>query len=220
MVTRISFEQELTSLHEEIIKMLSMTEKAFDNAMEALKTQNLELAKEVIAGDDKIDDQERAIERLCLEIMVRQNPVAGDLRRITSIFKLITDLERIADHAEDICEIVVRIYNQRLIKPLVDLPIMADMARSMVSRSIKAFMQQDTEMAKAVGKDDAQVDEMYYKIYNELVEMMKANPAVVEQAVALVSIAKYFERIADHATNVAEWVIFNVTGDHKHIQNV
>jgi phosphate transport system protein len=97
---------------------------------------------------------------------------------------------------------------------------MADMARSMVSRAIKSFMQQDTEMAQEVGKDDAQVDEMYYKIYNELVEMMKANPAVVEQAVALVSIAKYFERIADHATNVAEWVIFNVTGDHKHIQNI
>ncbi len=219
MVTRIPFEEELALLHDEIIIMLSMTEKAFDNAMEALKTQNLELAKEVIAGDDDIDNQERAIEKLCLEIMVRQNPVAGDLRRITSIFKLITDLERIADHAEDICEIVVRIYNQRLIKPLVDLPIMADMARSMVSRAIKAFMQQDIKMAKEVGKDDAQVDEMYHKIYNELIEMMKANPAVVEQAVALVSIAKYFERIADHATNVAEWVIFNVTGKHKHIQN-
>lgn len=219
MVTRIPFEEELTSLHIEITKMLSMTEKAFDDAMTALKTQNLELAQEVIKGDDKIDEQEHAIEKLCLEIMVRQNPVAGDLRRITSIFKLITDLERIADHAEDICEIIVRIYNQRLIKPLIDLPIMADMARSMVSRAIKSFMQQDIEMAKEVGKDDAQVDEMYYKIYNELVEMMKANPAVVEQAVALVSIAKYFERIADHATNVAEWVIFNVTGDHKHIQN-
>lgn len=219
MTTRISFEEELKALHEEITKMLSMTEQAFDDAMTALKTQNVELARKVIAGDDKIDDQERSIEKLCLEIMVRQSPLAGDLRRITSIFKLITDLERIADHAEDICEIVVKIYNQRLIKPLVDLPIMADMARSMVSRAIRSFMQQDTELAKAVGKDDSAVDEMYYKIYNELVEMMKANPAIVEQAVALISIAKYFERIADHATNVAEWVIFNVTGHHKHIQS-
>ena len=218
MVTRISFEEELKTLHEEITKMLSMTEKAFDDAMTALKTQDVELAKKVIAGDDDIDNQERAIEKLCLEIMVRQSPLAGDLRRITSIFKLITDLERIADHAEDISEIVVRIYNQRLIKPLIDLPKMADMARSMVSRSIRAFMAQDMDLAKQVCKDDSGVDEMYHKIYNELVDMMKANPAVVEQAVALISIAKYFERIADHATNVAEWVVFNVTGDHKHIK--
>jgi phosphate transport system protein len=218
MVTRISFEEELKSLHKEITKMLSMTEKAFDDAMTALKTQNVDLAREVIKGDDKIDEQERSIEKLCLEIMVRQSPIAGDLRRITSIFKLITDLERIADHAEDICEIIIKIYNQRLIKPLIDLPVMADMARSMVSRSIRSFMQQDTDLARAVCGDDDGVDEMYFKIYDELVEMMKANPAVVEQAVALISIAKYFERIADHATNVAEWVIFNVTGDHKHIK--
>ncbi len=218
MVTRISFEEELKALHKEITKMLSMTEKAFDNAMTALKTQNVDLAREVIKGDDLIDEQERAIEKLCLEIMVRQSPLAGDLRRITSIFKLITDLERIADHAEDICEIIIKIYNQRLIKPLIDLPIMADMARSMVSRAIRSFMQQDTELAREVCGDDDGVDQMYFKIYGELVEMMKANPAVVEQAVALISIAKYFERIADHATNVAEWVIFNVTGDHKHIK--
>ena len=218
MVTRISFEEELKTLHKEITKMLSMTENAFDNAMTALKTQDVELAKKVIDGDDLIDEQERAIEKLCLEIMVRQSPLAGDLRRITSIFKLITDLERIADHAEDICEIIIRIYNQRLIKPLVDLPVMADMARSMVSGAIRAFMAQDIDLAKRVCAEDDAVDEAYYRIYGELVEMMKANPAVVEQAVALISIAKYFERIADHATNVAEWVVFNVTGDHKHIK--
>ncbi len=218
MVTRISFDEELKALHIEIIKMLSMTEKALDNAMTALKTQDVELAKSVIQGDDLIDEKERSIEKLCLEIMVRQSPKAGDLRRITSIFKLITDLERIADHAEDISEIVIKIYNQRLIKPLVDLPIMADMASFMVSRAIRAFMQQDAELARQVCKDDNGVDEMYYKIYNELVEMMKNNPAVVEQAVALVSISKYFERIADHATNVAEWVVYNVTGDHRHIK--
>lgn len=218
MVTRISFEEELETLHKEITKMLSMTEKAFDDAMTALKTQDVELARKVIAGDDLIDDQEREIEKLCLEIMVRQSPLAGDLRRITSIFKLITDLERIADHAEDICEIIIRIYNQRLIKPLVDLPIMADMARSMVSGAIRAFMAQDADLAKQVCANDDAVDDAYFRIYNELVEMMKANPSVVEQAVALVSIAKYFERIADHATNVAEWVVFNVTGDHKHIK--
>ena len=175
MVTRISFEEELKLLHKEITKMLSMTEKAFDDAMTALKTQDVELAKKVIEGDDLIDEKERAIEKLCLEIMVRQSPLAGDLRRITSIFKLITDLERIADHAEDICEIIIRIYNQRLIKPLVDLPIMADMARSMVSGAIRAFMAQDTELAKRVCADDRCGGRTaYHRIYGELVEMMKA----------------------------------------------
>ncbi len=214
---RISFEEDLKSLHLQIVKMLSLTEEAIDMAMDALKNQDVKLAKKVIQGDDIIDKQERKIEKLCLDILVRQNPVAGDLRRITSTFKLITDLERIADHAEDISEIVVRIYNQRLIKPLIDMPVIADMARSMVARVITAYMNQDVDLAIKVCEDDNQVDDIYRRIYNELIEMMKSNPAVVEQAVALISIAKYFERIADHATNIGEWVVFNETGKHKHL---
>lgn len=214
---RIIFEEELQKLHEQIVVMLSLTEEAIDKALETLKTQDVELAKEVIKGDDKIDKQERKIEKLCLALLVKQNPVAGDLRRITSIFKLITDLERIADHAEDICEIVVRVYNQRHIKPLVDIPNMANMARSMVSRVITAYMQNDIELATAVCKDDNKVDDLYFKIYNELIEMMKSNPMIIEQGVALIAIAKYFERIADHATNIGEWIVFNETGKHKHL---
>jgi len=214
---RISFEQDLKSLHEEIVKMLSMTEDAIDQAMSALKNQDVQLAKEVIAGDEKIDKQEARIEKLCLDIIVRQAPLARDLRRITSIFKLITDLERIADHAEDICEIVVRIYNQRLIKPLVDLPKMAGIARSMVAKVITAFMQGDVQLALEVCAEDEKADDLYNAIYNELIAMIKNNPAVAEQAVALISIAKYFERIADHATNIGEWVVFNETGKHKQL---
>lgn len=214
---RVSFEEDLNNLHEQIVKMLSMTEEAIDMAMEALKSQDVDLAKQVIKGDDKIDKQERKIEKLCLDILVRQTPVASDLRRITSTFKLITDLERIADHAEDISEIVVRIYNQRFIKPLIDMPIMADMARSMVGRVITAYMHQDIELAIEVCENDKDVDDIYHRIYNELIEMMKNNSTVVEQAVALISIAKYFERIADHATNIGEWVVFNETGKHKHL---
>ncbi len=214
---RVSFEEDLKKLHEKIVQMLSLTEEAMDKALIALKSQDIEIAKEVIAGDDEIDKLERKIEKLCIDIMVKQAPVASDLRRITSIFKLITDLERIADHAEDISEIVVRIYNQRLIKPLIDLPIMASMARSMVSGVITAYMRQDIELAKNVCENDCDVDKIYHKIYNELIEMMKANPMVIEQGVALISIAKYFERIADHATNIGEWIVFNETGKHKHL---
>lgn len=214
---RISFEEDLKRLHEQIVKMLSWTEEAIDMAMIALKTQDINLANQVIDGDDRIDKQERKIEKICLEMLVRHNPVASDLRRITSTFKLITDLERIADHAEDISEIVVRIYNQRLIKPLIDMPIMADMARSMVGRVITAYMHQDIDLAIEVCENDKDVDNIYHRIYNELIEMMKNNPTVVEQAVALISIAKYFERIADHATNIGEWVVFNETGKHKHL---
>ena len=217
MVTRISFKEELKTLHEQISKMLSMVENAIDQAMIALKTQDVELAKKIIAGDDDIDMLENEIEKLCLEIMVRQNPVARDLRRITSIFKIITDLERIADHAEDISQIVVRIYHQRFIKPLVDLPVMANKTRSMVTRVIRAYMQGDIDLAYEVCRDDETVDRMYRKIYDELVEMMKSNPNTVEQAVALISVSKYLERIADHATNIGEWVVFNETGDHSHL---
>ena len=213
---RISFEQDLKMLHEEIVKMLSMTEEAIDQAMVALKNQDVELAKKVIAGDDIIDDQEAKIEKLCLDIIVRQAPLARDLRKITSIFKLITDLERIADHAEDISEIVVKIYNQRLMKPLVDLPKMAGIARAMVSKVITAYMQGDMELALLACRDDQIVDDYYVKIYNELIEMMKSNPAVVEQGVALIAIAKYLERIADHATNIGEWAVFSESGKHPH----
>ena len=214
---RISFEEDLKVLHEEVVKMLSMTEEAIDQAMSALKNQDVVLAKKVIAGDDLIDEQEGKIEKLCLDIIVRQAPLAKDLRRITSIFKLITDLERIADHAEDISAIVVKIYNQRLIKPLIDLPKMASIARTMVSRVITAYMQGDTQLALEACRDDEVVDEYYLKIYNELVQMMKSNPAVVEQGVALIAIAKYLERIADHATNIGEWAVFSESGKHPHL---
>jgi len=218
MARRISFEEEMQLLNERITNMLSLTETAIDNAIIALKTQDVELANQVIVGDTVIDKQENEIEKLCLEIMVRQNPMAKDLRRITSIYKLITDLERIADHAEDICEIIVRTYNQKFIKPLVDLPLMANKARNMVTKVITAYMQNDAILAHEVCRDDDYVDSLYHKIYNELIVIMKNNPSTIEQAVALIAISKYFEKIADHATNIGEWVVYNETGKHKHIK--
>lgn len=216
-MVRVLFDEELNALHEKIVKMLSLTEQAIDMTIEALKKQDVAMAEQVIAGDDAIDKLERKIEKMCLEIMVRQTPVASDMRRVTSIFKLITDLERIADHAEDICQIIVDVYHERHIKPLVDIPVMAKMARSMVSRVISAYMTNDTDLAVEVCKDDAEVDEIFYKIYNDLIELMKTDTMIIEQAVALLSIAKYFERIADHATNIGEWIVFNETGKHKHL---
>jgi len=212
---RIVFEEELKTLHEQIVVMLSMTEEQIDKTLEALKTQDLALAKDVIDGDDAIDKQEKKIEKQCLEIIVRQSPVAKDMRRVTSIFKLITDLERIADHAEDICTLIVNVYHQKQIKPLVKIPNMAKMARSMVSRVITAYMQNDIELAKEVAADDEGVDEIYHDLKVQVIDVMKANPSCVEEGVALIQIAKHFERIADHATNVAEWIIFNETGKHK-----
>ncbi len=217
MGARLSFEEEMGLLHEQFTNMLSLTENAIDKAIVALKTQDAALAKEIIEGDDEIDKAERKIEKSCLEIMVRQNPIASDLRRVTSIFKLITDLERIADHAEDISEIVIRIKDQKYLKPLVDLPNMANKARGMVTKVIRSYLQRDVDMAYEVCAEDNAVDEMNHKITNDLIEMIKGNPASAEQAVALISITKYFERIADHATNIAEWVVYNETGKHKHI---
>jgi phosphate transport system protein len=217
MGARLSFEEEMGLLHEQFTNMLSLTENAIDKAIVALKTQDAALAQEIIDGDDEIDKAERKIEKSCLEIMVRQNPIASDLRRVTSIFKLITDLERIADHAEDISEILIRIKDQKYLKPLVDLPNMANKARAMVTKVIRSYLQRDVDMAYEVCAEDSAVDEMNHQITNDLIEMIKGNPASAEQAVALISITKYFERIADHATNIAEWVVYNETGKHKHI---
>jgi len=214
---RILFQEELNSLHENISKMLYLTENAIDKAIEALKTQNVALAQEVIDGDDDIDKLERDIEKLCLEILIRQAPMATDFREVTATFKLITDLERIADHAEDICQIIVSIYNERYVKPLIDIPLMANTARVMVNKAITSFLNKDKALAMEVCKQDNEVDELYRKIYSELIDIMKSNPSAVEQCAALLQIAKYFERIADHATNIGEWVVFNITGKHKHI---
>ena len=216
---RKHLEKELAELHLDLIKMGSLVEEAIDKAIIALKEQDIESAKMIMRSDDTIDDIEQKIEKRCLNLFATQQPLAKDLRVIGSTLKIITDLERIGDHASDISEITLRLAEQNYIKPLIDIPKMAELARKMVNNSIDAYVKQDVDLAKKVCEDDDIVDEMFNKIIIELINMMKGNPEAVEQAIDFMFVVKYLERMGDHATNIAEWVVYNVTGEHEHLQN-
>ncbi|RCX17544.1 PhoU-like phosphate uptake regulator [Anaerobacterium chartisolvens] len=217
MVARHFFDRGLEELHLELIKMGSMVEESIENSILALKKQDISLAKKVFKNDDIIDELERKIERICLNLIATQQPLAKDLRTISTALKIITDMERIADHSADISEITIRMANEKYIKPLIDLPKMAELAKNMVNKSIDAYIKQDVDLAQAVCDSDDDVDSLFSKITLELINLMKNNPETVEQAIDLMLIAKYLERMADHATNIGEWVVFNVTGEHEHL---
>ena len=217
MVTRHSFDQGLDDLHQDLIKMGSLVEESIDNTILALKKQDIELANQVFRNDDVIDELEKKIEKKCMNLIARQQPLAKDLRTISTALKIITDMERIADHSADIAELTIRMAHIKYIKPLIDIPRMAEMAKHMVNKSIDAYVRQDVGLAQEVCASDDDVDDLFNKIILELVNIMKNDPQTVEQAIDLMFIAKYLERMADHATNIGEWVVFNVTGEHDHL---
>ena len=217
MVTRLSFEMELKELHSELIKMGSLVEESIENTIIALKRQDVKLAKRIFTNDDVIDDMEQKIERKCLHLIATQQPLAKDLRTIGTALKIITDMERIADHSADIAEITIRMADEKYIKPLIDIPIMAELAQNMVKRSLDAYVKQDIQLAKEVCSDDDDVDNLFSKITLELINIVKNDPEAMDQVVNFLFIAKYLERMADHATNIGEWVVFNVTGEHNHL---
>lgn len=216
-MVRQSFDKELEYLQNLMVKMSGLVEESIENSILALKKQDLDLAKQVYESDDTIDDLESKIEKVCINLIARQQPLAKDLRTISTALKIITDLERIADHAADISELTIRMADMKYIKPLIDIPLMAELAKKMVIKSIDAYIKQDVVLAKEVCDGDDAVDDLFSKIVLELINIMKNNPETVEQATDFMFIVKYLERIGDHATNIAEWVVFNVTGSHDHL---
>lgn len=216
-MTRSFFDRELDELKRDMITMGGLVEEAIKNTMTALKNQDEALARKVFRDDDVVDDYEKKIERRCLELIARQQPLAKDLRTISTALKMITDMERIGDHAADIAEITLRMVNETYAQPLIDIPNMANLASGMVKKAIDAYIRQDIELAQEVCSADDAVDELFVKIILDLIELMKHNPRVIEQATNFMFIAKYLERMADHATNIGEWVFYNVTGEHEHL---
>ncbi|MEE1247809.1 MAG: phosphate signaling complex protein PhoU [Lachnospiraceae bacterium] len=212
---RNRFDRELIHLNDELIEMGSLIEKAIEKAISALVNQDAELARETIMMDEEIDDKEREIEHLCLKLLLQQQPVAKDLRVISSALKMITDMERIGDQASDISEITLQLADKKYIKELETIQNMAKEASVMLVKSIEAFVNKDVVLAgEVIGKDDV-VDDLFMKVKNELIELISRNTDNGEQATDFLMIAKYLERIGDHATNIAEWVIFSITGEHK-----
>lgn len=212
---RNHFDSQLQELNLDLIKMGSAIEEAIIKAVDALVKRDLALAKEAIDFDAVIDDMERGIERRCLKLLLQQQPVATDLRKISSALKMITDMERIGDHAADISEITQRLSKDDYFDELKHIPKMAEATIKMVKEAIDAYVNYDINLAKAVIKSDDIVDDLFNDVKNSLIELIGKDKSYGEHAIDLMMIAKYFERIGDHAVNIAEWVIFSITGVHK-----
>ena len=211
---RNNFDKKLDLLNNELIKMGSLVEERIESAVKALINRDINLAKEIIAGDVEIDEMERDIESECLKLLLKQHPVAGDLRLISSILKMITDLERIGDHAKYISEITLSFEGQEYIKELTHIPEMAEATISMVKKSIDAFVNRDIELAHKVIELDDRVDDLFDTIKEELIVLIREDIDNGEQAINFLMISKYLERIGDHAENIAEWVSYSITGEH------
>lgn len=216
-MVRHSFDKDLEQLQELMVKMAGLVEESIENSIIALKKQDIELARQVYESDDIIDELEGKIEKICINLIARQQPLAKDLRSISTALKIITDMERIADQAADIAELTIRMADMKYIKPLIDIPLMAELTKKMVIKAIDSYIKQDIVLAKDVCDSDDEIDQLFSKIVLELINIMKNNPETVEQATDFMFIVKYLERIGDHATNIAEWVVYNVTGNHDHM---
>jgi len=205
---RNRFDRQLEQLNNELINMGSLIEEAIEMAITALMKQDAKKAKEIVDFDEEIDEKEREIESLCLKLLLQQQPVAKDLRQISAALKMITDMERIGDQAADIGEITIKLSNQSYIKKLEHINQMASETMLMLIRSIEAYVEKDMDKARKVIAYDDVVDDLFEKVRDDLIAMIQADSANGEQAADLLMVAKYFERIGDHATNIAEWVIF------------
>lgn len=207
----------LSDLQQELLRMGSMVEEAIHFSVEALARQDLTKAQQIIDGDDIIDDLSLKIEEDCIRLIALQQPIAKDLRVITTVLKTVNDLERIADHATNIAEITQRIGTEPLIKPLIDIPRMAKMVETMVHDSLKAFVDRDVVFAKNTCLKDDEIDKIYEDLLNELTGFILSGEEShrVVQAMNLLFAARYLERVGDHATNIGERVIYLVTGKRE-----
>lgn len=212
MIARLGYQQALRELQDEMLLLASMVDKAIERSVEALKRRDLEAARQVIENDSLIDHQRQDIEERAIGIIATQQPLASDLRSIIAILHIIMDLERMGDYAEGIAKIVVLHGEEPLLKPLIDIPRMADKARDMLRRSLDAFIARDAAAAKAIAAEDDEVDALYDQVYRELVTYMLENPKNITRANYLTWVAHNLERIADRSTNICERVVFLVTG--------
>lgn len=212
---RNTFDYELAALQQKILAMGNLVENMLDKGVKSLQNKDSDLAREVIALEEVVDSLEREIEQKCLQLIATQQPLAKDLRRIAAGFKIITDLERMADYCEDIAKVTLRLEGQPLIKPLIDIPHMNVLAQKMVKDALDSYVQENIELAYKMCQDDDLVDHLYAQIIRELLTYMMEDPRTISQATSLLFVGRYIERIADHATNIGERVIYMITGEIK-----
>lgn len=212
---RNRFDEQLHTLNHELLEMGALIERAIRSATDALVKQDVEAALQAIAADKEVDQAERDIESLCLKLLLQQQPVARDLRLISSALKMITDMERIGDQASDIAELVIYLSKEPYIKELTHLPQMAENAIRMVTGALDAYVRKDLVLAQQVMDMDDRIDTLFVTVKDELIALIRNDAAAGSQAIDLLMIAKYYERIGDHAQNIAEWVEYALTGRHK-----
>lgn len=209
-------DEKMESVQNQLLQMCTIVEDSLATAMRALQKQDIALTAKVINQDDSIDELDELIENNCVEIIATQQPVGSDLRRVSAILKLLTDLERIGDYSVDIAEIVRDIGTEQILKPLVDIPQMGEITGRMLRHSIDAYIRGDAELARETAKMDEQVDKLYYQVYDDLLNILTEDPNARRQVTQLLFIGRYLERMADHATNICERVIYMVTGKREH----
>ncbi len=212
---RTRFDNQLKLLHKELTEMGITIETAIGMAVGALNNRDKEAAKVAIQYDDEIDRQEKLIENHCLSLLLRQQPVASDLRFVSAGLKMITDMERIGDHAADLGELALSLADREPVMELTHIRQMAKETMVMLLQSLEAYGEQNYSTAKKVIEHDDIVDELFAKIREELIAIVREHTEYSEQVTDLLMAAKYFEKIGDHAVNIAEWVIFSITGKHR-----
>lgn len=215
---RIRFDGQLERLSDLLMEMGGLIERAIDGAVTALEKRDVEKARAVTKNDEEINRMEQEIESLCLKLLLQQQPVARDLRFISAALKMITDMERIGDQAADICEIVVLLAKDGAQTTPVHITQMARATIQMVTDSLDAFVRRDEELARSVVSEDDEVDKLFSAARADLIERIREQRESAEEAIDLMMIAKYLERIGDHATNIAEWVVYSITGVHSSLQ--
>lgn len=217
-MVRKQFEEQLSLLKDLLVNMGELNCEAIEDAVTALEKQDAELARKTKGVEQLVDEKEQQIERLCLKIILKQQPVASDLLFVTSAMKMITDMERIADQAVDISELVIKMSRLPYADAVAEIPEMADKVQDMVRNAAKSFVERDGDLAKAVCRADDAVDDLFDVIRNKLTGIVHRDiegDDNGEQALDMLMVAKYLEKIGDHASNIAEWVIFMITGEHK-----
>lgn len=212
---RKQYDLELGELNTLLIKMAAMVEQAVSDAMTALKNRDKDLAISVSNNDRDVDRMERQIEDMCLMLLLKQQPVAGDLRFISAALKIITDLERIGDHAQDICEISLTMDDKPLSVTTDLITCMFEESTAMIKMAVDAFITKDEDLATQCINHDDVVDDLFVQVREKLIHKLQNGQDDPEESVDLLQIAKYLERVGDHAQNIGEWVVFSLTGHHK-----
>ncbi len=214
------FDDKLLDLNNNLVELGSMIEKSIDLTVKSLMDKDLELAKNVVKSSYMVMEKEKEVESACLKLLLHHQPVARDFRLISSVLKMITDMERISHQCADISRIILSMEDEMVAREFVYIPKMAELTKKMVTTSIDAFVKKDVEIALEVIKIDDEVDELFKKIKKKLIEKLKHEDDHNEQTVDILMIAKYLERIGDHTVNIAEWVIFSITGEHIVVETV